>query len=404
MISSDSENDLIMLPSTTIKNENKDNIIIKQEDDKKKKEKKKQKKIKKKDDNDSDYLYDEAANIDNVDNAEKFKKLQDGFMDYIINEDDDDIDKRGLIIESKIDEEINKKYELIEKINDNKNLINYNENKYDENGQRRFYRTRNRMNKINHIRKIKKYKLLSDDENDENFYNILVYGIEEGSCFYPQQNVLILWKFMNENHCNLTLEFEINLMHKQYLNVIPKGKKRKKLSIYWDRRSLLKYGTNSNITSHNSIWLKCNKNGEYLYNTTLPKDIACNQDIYKINICLKSDKQCQGNSFEFEVRSIMCCANLQQQFPSSLHNSNLTDHHINIYNNNYNDSEYNFRNKDYSLDNGVWCPCGSTSTTRLDYECDDNIEWIQCDECNTWQHIHCKIINDNHNTYIKLKN
>lgn len=405
LISSDSENDLILLPSSKEKKDDNDNdILIKKEEDiikEETKKKKKKKKIKNESDNDSDYLYDEAANIDNVDNAEKFKKLQDGFMDYIINEDDDDIDKRGIIIESKVDEEINKKYELIEKINDDKNLINYNEKEYDENGQRRFYRTRNRINKINHIRKIKKYKLLSDDENDENYYNILVYGIEEGSCFYPQQNILILWKFMNENHCNLTLEFEINLMHKQYLNVIPKGKKKKKLSIYWDRISLLKYNVDINVTSNNSIWLKCNKNGEYIYNTLLPKDIPCNQDIYKINICLKADKQCQGNSFEFEVRSIMCCANLQQQFLSTLNNNK--DHYIldNINNINYDNNEYNIRNKDYSNDNGVWCPCGSTSITRYDYECDDNIEWIQCDQCKTWQHINCILLNKSN--YFKLK-
>ena len=234
LISSDSENDIIILPKKEIKEKktkNKEKKIIK----------KKEKKNNNNDnDDDSDYLYDEFANIDNVDNAKKFKELQDGFMDYIINEDDDDIDKRGIIINNKVNDEINKKYELIEKIDNNnnkntKNIINFNESEYDKNGQRRFYRTRNRINKINKIKKIKKYKLLSDDENDINFYNILVYGIEEGSCFYPQQNILILWKFINENHSNLTFEFEINLMHKQYLNVIPKGQKKKKLSIYWDK-------------------------------------------------------------------------------------------------------------------------------------------------------------------------
>merc|ERR1712228_1004474 len=192
-------------------------------------------------------------------------EMQDNFMDYLENEADADIDKRGIIIEQKVEEEINKKYEVIEAISivDNAenedgddeideddeetkkknkkkrkrriNLINFEENEYDKDGMRKFYKTRNRTNKINKFKKIKKYKLLSDDENNENVSNILVYGIEESQILFPQQNICILWKFMNENHKNLTLEFEINLMHKQYLNVIPKGKKKRKLSIYWDK-------------------------------------------------------------------------------------------------------------------------------------------------------------------------
>merc|ERR1712228_814400 len=165
-------------------------------------------------------------------------EMQDNFMDYLENEADADIDKRGIIIEQKVEEEISKKYEVIEAISivDNaENEVGDEENEYDKDGMRKFYKTRNRTNKINKFKKIKKYKLLSDDENNENVSNILVYGIEESQILFPQQNICILWKFMNENHKNLTLEFEINLMHKQYLNVIPKGKKKRKLSIYWDK-------------------------------------------------------------------------------------------------------------------------------------------------------------------------
>eukprot|EP01083_Nonionella_stella_P171983 588832_1 len=409
LVSSDSEHDSeddVIMPPKEPKPEPKQEVQTEKEGAEMKKKTRKKKVDG--EDGDSDYLYDELANIDNVDHAQKFKELQDNFMEFIENEDDADIGKRGIIITQAVEQEINKKYDLIEIVNvtnidksgeketqnqsttDNannkplvsQNMIDCNVSEFNKDGTRRFYRTRNRTSKINKIAKIKKYKLLSDDENNSSFYNILVYGIEEGSCFYPQQNVLILWKFMNENHRNLTLEFEICLQHKQYLNVIPKGKKRKKLSVYWDKISML-----GRRNGRRSIWIKCNSRGEYMYNTQLPKDIECNQDIYKINVCLRADRNCQGNSFEFEVRSIMCCANLQQQFLSALGQNKHTQHRITAPLRA--DNEYDMRNKDYSKDNGVWCPCGAVATTREDYESDFSVEWVQCDECKTWQHIDC---------------